>query len=123
MKEGSGSRDLVSPAQLHLAAEIGARTSCQPFLGRIDTGQRATACTRRPADCEIYEVRADDTTCSRPAPSSDLHIRRRGGSPGADIATMPFDVFTKLVKHPLNATSRLERFAPRDWASSTPETS
>ena len=32
---------------------------------------------------------------------------------GADIATMPYDVFTKLVKHPLTDLG-LERFM-KDW--------
>jgi transaldolase len=32
---------------------------------------------------------------------------------GADIATMPFDVFTKLVKHPLTDVG-LEKFTA-DW--------
>ena len=32
---------------------------------------------------------------------------------GADIATMPYEVFTKLVKHPLTDVG-LERFAA-DW--------
>jgi transaldolase len=32
---------------------------------------------------------------------------------GADIATMPFDVFTKLVKHPMTDLG-LERFLA-DW--------
>jgi transaldolase len=80
---------VFSTAQALLAAEIGAYC-VSPFLGRLD------------------DVGADGMGVLR----HPMHVVEAGLA-GADIATMPYDVFTKLVKHPLTDVG-LEKFLA-DW--------
>ncbi|HZD78594.1 MAG TPA: transaldolase family protein [Actinomycetota bacterium] len=101
---------VFSPAQAILAAEIGAYIA-SPFLGRIDDaasdGMHALA-----QICDIYAVQGYDTQVLAASLRHPMHVVQ-AAELGADIATMPYDVFTKLVKHPLTAAG-LQRF-DEDW--------
>ncbi|MGH2572014.1 MAG: fructose-6-phosphate aldolase [Actinomycetota bacterium] len=99
-----------SPAQAILAAEIGA-TYVSPFLGRLDdVGADGMYALRE--ICEIYEMQGYDTLVLAASLRHPMHVIEAAKA-GADVATMPFDVFTKLVKHPLTDIG-LEKFLS-DW--------
>jgi transaldolase len=101
---------VFSPAQAILAAEIGA-TYVSPFLGRLDdVGADGMAVL---ADiCQVYETQGYDTLVLAASLRHPMHVVE-AAKLGADVATMPFDVFSKLVKHPLT-DSGLTRFLS-DW--------
>ena len=101
---------VFSPAQAILAAEIGAYI-VSPFLGRLDdVGGDGMGMLR--AICEIYAVQGYRTNVLAASLRHPMHVIDAALA-GADIATMPYDVFTKLVKHPLT-DSGLEKFMA-DW--------
>jgi len=103
---------VFSPAQAILAAEIGAYI-VSPFLGRLDDiGSDGMAMLR--SVCDIYAVQGYDTNVLAASLRHPMHVIDAALA-GADIATLPHDVFTKLVKHPLT-DSGLERFLA-DWAA------
>jgi transaldolase len=103
---------VFSPAQAILAAEIGAYI-VSPFLGRLDdVGSDGMALLR--SICDLYAVQGYDTNVLAASLRHPMHVVESALA-GADIATMPYDVFTKLVKHPLT-DSGLERFLA-DWAT------
>jgi len=102
---------VFSPAQAILAAEIGAYI-VSPFIGRIDDAAADGMHALRQI-CEIYEVQGYETNVLAASLRHPMHIVDAALA-GADIATMPYDVFTKLVKHPLTDLG-LERFQA-DWA-------
>jgi transaldolase len=62
--------------------------------------------------CEIYEMQGYDTLVLAASLRHPMHVIEAAKC-GADVATMPFDVFTKLIKHPLT-DSGLEKFLS-DW--------
>ena len=101
---------VFSPAQSILAAEIGA-TYVSPFLGRIDDvgsdGLRVLGDI-----CEIYQAQGYETAVLAASLRHPMHVVE-AAKMGADVATMPFDVFTKLVKHPLTDIG-LDKFLD-DW--------
>lgn len=101
---------VFSPAQAILAAEIGAYI-VSPFLGRIDdVGSDGMAALR--SICEIYAIQGYETNVLAASLRHPMHVIDAAAA-GADIATMPYDVFAKLVHHPLTDAG-LERFA-KDW--------
>ena len=102
---------VFSPAQAILAAEIGAYI-VSPFLGRIDDAASDGMHALRQI-CEIYEIQGYETNVLAASLRHPMHIVDAALS-GADIATMPYEVFTKLVKHPLTDLG-VERFQA-DWA-------
>jgi transaldolase len=102
---------VFSPAQAILAAEIGAYI-VSPFLGRIDDAAADGMHALRQI-CDIYEIQGYETKVLAASLRHPMHIVDAALS-GADIATMPYDVFTKLVKHPLTDAG-LEKFLS-DWA-------
>jgi transaldolase len=102
---------VFSPAQAILAAEIGAYI-VSPFIGRIDDAAADGMHALRQI-CEIYEMQGYETNVLAASLRHPMHIVEAALA-GADIATMPYDVFTKLVKHPLTDLG-LERFQA-DWA-------
>jgi transaldolase len=102
---------VFSPAQAILAAEIGAYI-VSPFIGRIDDAAADGMHALRQI-CEIYEMQGYETNVLAASLRHPMHIVEAALA-GADIATMPYDVFTKLVKHPLTDLG-LERFQG-DWA-------
>lgn len=101
---------VFSPAQAILAAEIGAYC-VSPFLGRLDdVGADGMAVLRE--ICELYAVQGYSSNVLAASLRHPMHVVEAALA-GADIATMPYDVFTKLVKHPLT-DSGLEKFLA-DW--------
>jgi transaldolase len=101
---------VFSPAQAILAAEIGAFI-VSPFLGRIDDVAADGMHALRQI-CEIYEVQGYETQVLAASLRHPMHVVE-AALYGADIATMPFDVFSRLVKHPLTDAG-LEKFLS-DW--------
>jgi transaldolase len=102
---------VFSPAQAILAAEIGAYI-VSPFIGRIDDAAADGMHALRQIT-EIYDVQGYDTQVLAASLRHPMHVVDAALA-GADIATMPYDVFIKLVKHPLT-DSGLERFT-KDWS-------
>jgi transaldolase len=101
---------VFSPAQAILAAEIGAYI-VSPFLGRLDdVGSDGMGMLH--AICELYEVQGYQTNVLAASLRHPMHVIDAALA-GADIATMPFDVFAQLVKHPLTDLG-LEKFLA-DW--------
>jgi transaldolase len=108
---------VFSPAQAILAAEIPAYI-VSPFLGRIDdAGADGMHALRQ--ICEIYEVQGYETQVLAASLRHPMHVIDAAMC-GADIATMPYDVFTKLAKHPLTDKG-LESFE-KDWKKLLEET-
>ncbi len=101
---------VFSPAQAILAAEIGAYI-VSPFLGRIDDSASDGMHALRQI-CEIYDIQGYDTQVLAASLRHPMHVVDAALA-GADIATLPYDVFTKLVKHPLTDIG-LEKFLS-DW--------
>jgi transaldolase len=101
---------VFSPAQAILAAEAGAYC-VSPFLGRLDdAGADGMGVLR--TICDLYAVQGYATNVLAASLRHPMHVVDAALA-GADIATMPFDVFTKLVEHPLTDIG-LERFLA-DW--------
>jgi transaldolase len=103
---------VFSAAQAILAAEIGAYI-VSPFLGRLDDVASDGMALLR-SICEIYAVQGYATNVLAASLRHPMHVVESALA-GADIATMPYDVFTKLVKHPLTDLG-LEKFLA-DWHS------
>jgi transaldolase len=101
---------VFSPAQALLAAKAGANF-ISPFLGRID--DIASGGMDILAQC-IEVVKNYDFTSEVLASSlrHPMHVVEAARL-GSDIATMPHDVFAKLVKHPLTDKG-LKQFID-DW--------
>lgn len=99
-----------SPSQALLAAKAGA-TYVSPFIGRLDDisheGMQVIADIRTIFD--NYEYPTQILTASIRHP---LHVVE-AAKLGSDVATMPFEVLEKLVKHPLTDIG-LARFL-KDW--------
>jgi transaldolase len=103
---------VFSPAQAILAAEIGAYI-VSPFLGRIDDAA-ADGMHALGQICQIYEVQGYETQVLAASLRHPMHVVEAALA-GADIATMPYEVFAKLVKHPLTDQG-LEKFLS-DWST------
>lgn len=99
-----------SSVQALLAAKAGA-TYISPFVGRLDDiGTEGMEVIREiRAIYDNYEFETQILTASARSP---LHIRDAALA-GSDVVTMPFETFTKLVKHPLT-DSGLAKFL-EDW--------
>lgn len=101
---------VFSAAQAILAAEAGAYC-VSPFLGRLDdVGQDGLVLLRD--ICEIYANQGCLTEVLAASLRNPIHVIEAARA-GADIATMPYEVFTKLVKHPLTDVG-VAKFAS-DW--------
>jgi len=101
---------VFSAAQALLAAEIGA-TYVSPFLGRLDdVGSDGLVLLSE--ICEIYQAQEYDTLVLAASLRHPVHVVEAARM-GADVATMPFEVFSKLVKHPLTDAG-LTKFLD-DW--------
>jgi transaldolase len=101
---------VFSPAQAILAAEIGAYI-VSPFLGRIDDAAADGMHALRQI-CDIFDIQGYETEVLAASLRHPMHVVDAALA-GADICTMPFDVFSKLVKHPLTDKG-LEAFN-KDW--------
>jgi transaldolase len=101
---------VFSPSQALLAAKAGANF-ISPFLGRID--DIASGGMDILAQCievvKNYDFSSEILASSLRHPMHVVEAARLG----SDIGTMPYDVFTKLVKHPLTDLG-LQRFID-DW--------
>lgn len=99
-----------SPIQALIAAKAGA-TYISPFLGRLDDiahdGMELVSSIR-----EIYDNYGYQTEILAASIRHPIHVVEAARI-GADVATMPFDVIKKLLKHPLT-DSGLTRFL-EDW--------
>ncbi len=99
-----------SSNQALLAAKVGA-TYISPFVGRLDdkghTGMEVVDEIRT-----IYDNYDFDTEIIVASIRTPLHVRD-AALMGADIATIPFEVFNKIVQHPLTDTG-LKSFLA-DW--------
>jgi transaldolase len=62
--------------------------------------------------CDIYDIQEYETEVLAASLRHPMHVVEAALA-GADIATMPYEVFTKLVKHPLTDVG-LQRF-DQDW--------
>jgi transaldolase len=101
---------VFSPAQAILAAEIGAYI-VSPFLGRLDDiGSDGMGLLQ--SICDIYAAQGYQTNVLAASLRHPMHVIESALA-GADIATMPYEVFLKLVKHPLT-DSGLQKFEA-DW--------
>jgi transaldolase len=103
---------VFSPAQAILAAEIGAYI-VSPFIGRIDDGAADGMHALRQI-CEIYDIQGYESEVLAASLRHPMHVVDAALA-GADIATLPYDVFTKLVKHPLTDLG-LQKFEA-DWTA------
>jgi len=99
-----------SSVQALLAAKAGA-TYISPFVGRLDdVGTEGMEVIREIR--AIYDNYRFGTQILMASARSPLHIRDAAIA-GSDVVTMPFDTFTKLVKHPLTDIG-LQKFLD-DW--------
>lgn len=101
-----------SPVQALLAAKAGA-TYISPFIGRLDDiGQVGMDLIRDIKTIYThYAFRTEILVASVRHPTHVLDAARLG----ADVSTMPFEVFDKLLKHPLTDIGQA-RFL-KDWES------
>jgi transaldolase len=101
---------VFSPAQAILAARIGAYV-VSPFIGRIDDSASDGLAVLRQI-CRIFHVQGYETQVLAASLRHPMHVVEAALA-GADIATMPYEVFTRLVGHPLTDLG-LRRFQ-EDW--------
>jgi transaldolase len=99
------------PAQALLAALAGA-TYISPFVGRLDDiSEDGIALIRQIA--EIYAANpALKTQVLSASIRHPLHVVQSAAA-GAHVATVPYDVFRKLVKHPLTDAGNAQFL--KDW--------
>ena len=98
------------PIQALIVAKTGA-TYCSPFLGRLDDiGEDGMEVLRDMR--QIYDNYAFETQLLAASLRHPFHVLEAARI-GADVATMPYEVFEKLWKHPLTDIG-LERFLA-DW--------
>ncbi|GAB7387871.1 fructose-6-phosphate aldolase [Bacillaceae bacterium] len=101
---------VFSANQALMAARAGA-AYVSPFLGRLDDISHDGMQLIR--DCvEIFDIHGIDTEIIAASIRHPLHVLEAARS-GAHIATLPYKVFTQIVKHPLTDIG-LERFL-QDW--------
>ncbi len=101
---------VFSPLQALMAAKAGA-TFVSPFVGRLDdVSQEGLLLVEQIV--EIYSNYAFDTEVIVASIRNPLHVLE-AALIGADIATIPFDVLSKLAAHPLTDKG-LQAFL-NDW--------
>lgn len=99
-----------SPSQALLAAKAGA-TFVSPFIGRLDdVGHQGLNLVREIK--QIYANYGYKTQIIVASIRHPLHVVE-AAKIGADIATIPFNVLEKLIKHPLTDIG-IDRFS-KDW--------
>ncbi len=101
---------VFSPSQALLAAKVGA-TFCSPFIGRLDDVSHVGMDLVREI-ITIYENYGFETQLIVASIRNPLHVVDAALS-GAPIATIPFAVIERLVKHPLTDVG-IKRFLD-DW--------
>jgi transaldolase len=99
-----------NPVQCLLAAKAGA-TYVSPFIGRLDdigeTGMEGISQLR-----QIFDNYEFDTQILVASVRNPIHVLDAAVI-GADVVTMPFEIFEKLAHHPLTDIG-LEKFL-QDW--------
>jgi transaldolase len=107
---------VFSPAQALLAAKAGA-SFCSPFVGRLDdVSSQGMEVVRQIV--QIYRNYSFSCEVLAASLRSPLHVVEAALA-GAHIGTMPYAVFTALVKHPLTDIG-LEKFLA-DWEKAKKE--
>ena len=106
---------VFSPAQAILAAEAGAYI-VSPFLGRLDD-IAVNGLGVLEQISEIYAVQGYETEILAASLRHPGHVVEAARL-GADIATMPFKVFSQLIRHPLT-DSGFDKFLS-DWDLAMP---
>ncbi len=102
-----------SPSQALLAAKAGAGY-ISPFIGRLDDiSQDGMELIRQIV--QIYDNYGFETEVLAASIRHPMHIVDSALA-GADVATVPFDVFKKIIKHPLTDKG-LDAFLS-DWKKS-----
>lgn len=102
---------IFQPSQALIVAKVGA-TMCSPFLGRLDDiGHDGMALIDEIR--QIYLNYGFATEILAASLRHPLHVVQAAKA-GADIGTMPYDVFKKLLDHPLTDIG-LKRFLD-DWS-------
>lgn len=101
-----------TPGQAILAAQAGA-TYVSPFLGRLDDISRDGMALLAEI-CEIFDVQDYETKVLAASLRSSQHVAAAAAT-GADVATIPYEIFGKLVTHPLTDAG-LDRFLA-DWSA------
>jgi transaldolase len=99
-----------SSTQAILAAKAGA-TYVSPFLGRLDDISSDGVALLGEL-CEVFRVQGYETKVLAASLRSPQHVVQ-AALVGADVATMPYDTFRRIVKHPLTDAG-LDRFLA-DW--------
>ncbi|MEB3429384.1 fructose-6-phosphate aldolase [Citroniella saccharovorans] len=103
---------IFSSNQALLAAKAGA-TFVSPFLGRLDDiGNEGVNLIQEIMD--IFDIYGIETEVIAASIRHPLHVTEVAKT-GVDIATIPYGVFQKMLKHPLT-DSGIERFL-KDWES------
>lgn len=101
-----------SAGQALLAAKAGA-TYVSPFLGRLDD-IASDGISMLAEICEVFRMQGYETKILAASLRSPQHVVQ-AAMLGADVATVPFDTFRQLVKHPLTDAG-LDRFLA-DWSA------
>lgn len=101
---------VFSPSQSLLAAKAGANL-ISPFLGRLDDASN-DGLDQLAAMIEINRNFGFESEILAASLRHPMHVVEAARL-GSDIATMPYDVFKKLVKHPLTDRG-LDQFLA-DW--------
>jgi transaldolase len=101
---------VFSPSQALLVAKAGA-TYVSPFIGRIDDVSYDGLEILRQI-IEIYEMQDFETEVLAASIRHPIHVVEAARA-GADIATMPINVFEALFRHPL--TDRGIQLFLEDW--------
>jgi transaldolase len=104
---------VFSPLQALMAAKAGA-TFVSPFIGRLDDLSHEGMLLVEQI-VEIYSNYAFDTEIIVASIRNPLHVLE-SALIGADIATIPFNVLSKLASHPLTEKG-LKSFLD-DWSKS-----
>lgn len=101
---------VFSAAQALLAAKAGA-TFVSPFLGRLDDiGHQGMELIQDIV--EIFQVHQIETQVLAASIRNNLHVIEAARL-GADVATVPYNVFKQMLKHPLTDIG-IEKFL-KDW--------
>lgn len=103
---------VFSLSQALLAARAGA-TYVSPFIGRLDDiGQEGMDLIRDIV--ELYAIHGIETQLIAASIRSVLHVKQAALA-GADIATIPYNIFKAMVSHDLTDRG-IEKFL-QDWKS------
>lgn len=106
---------IFSATQALLAAKAGA-AFVSPFIGRLeDNGQDGMVLIRD--ICQIFKNYDIETEVLTASVRDPIHVIEAAKA-GSHIATIPYDILTKLAKHPLTDIG-LAKFLD-DWAKAKP---